>query len=227
MASPAKLVGWQVLRSIGKHGVHKGDITSYDDEGELTFRVEYPDGDVEDLSEVDVRATLIDHGKKIQVIKLQRIPIAIPNKLDKAADDSDSDYMEETTDSFADSRVASSQASTQPFPLTGSDVPCQPTSESASVVARATPSTSLRKRSTPSVRKRSESTLWVPSTCPVSISVHFNAIDRGLCAQTLREHHTVLERAMARLYPRFKWGRSHYLQVLSIKAIHTKRYVLI
>jgi hypothetical protein len=66
MASPAKLVGRQVLRSFGKHGVHKGDITSYDDEGELTFRVEYPDGDVEDLSEVDVLATLIDTEKKIQ-----------------------------------------------------------------------------------------------------------------------------------------------------------------
>ncbi len=150
-----------MLRSYVKHGVHKGDITSYDDEGELTFRVEYADGDVEDLSEVDVRAT-----------------------------------------------------------LTGSDEQSQPTSVSASVVARATPSTSLRKRSTPSVRQRSESTLWVPSTCSVSISVHFNAIDRGLCAQILREHHTVLERAMARLYPRFKWGRSHYLQVWSLLAIH-------
>ena len=206
-----------MLRSFGKHGVHKGDITSYDDEGELTFRVEYPDGDFEDLSEVDVRATLIDNAKKIQVIKLKRIP----NPRNKSAYDSDSDYMQETTDAFADSRVAPSQASTQPFPLSGLDGQSQPTTESASVVARATPSTSLRKRSTPPMRKRSESTLWVPSPCPVSISVHFNAIDRGLCAQTLREHHTVLERAMVRLYPRFKWGRSHYLQVLSIIAIHT------
>ena len=210
-----------MLRSFGKHGVHKGDITSYDDEGELTFRVEYPDGDFEDLSEVDVRATLIDNGKKIQVITLQSIPVPIPTQLAKAADDSDSDYIEETTDSFAVSRVAPSQASTQPFPLSGLDGQSQPTTESASVVARATPSTSLRKRSAPPVRKRSESTLWVPSPCPVSITVHFNAIDRGLCAQTLREHHTVLERAMVRLYPRFKWGRSHYLQVLSTIAIHT------
>jgi len=66
MASPAKLVGRQVLRSFGKHGVHRGDITSYDDEEELTFRVEYPDGDFEDLSEVDVRATLIDMPKRFR-----------------------------------------------------------------------------------------------------------------------------------------------------------------
>jgi hypothetical protein len=62
METARQLVGRQVLRNFGKHGIHKGTITSFDDDGELTFRVEYEDGDLEDLSEVDVRQTLIDKG---------------------------------------------------------------------------------------------------------------------------------------------------------------------
>ncbi len=79
---------------------------------------------------------------------------------------------------------------------------------------KSAPGANVRRRALPTARQRFPSTLWVASPCLTSISVHYNAIDRELCAQTLREHHTVLERAMVRLYPRFKWGRSNYLQVL-------------
>ena len=65
MESVQQLVGRQVLRNFGKHGVHKGTITSYDDEGELTFRIEYQDGDFEDLAEGDVRDTLIDKVRDV------------------------------------------------------------------------------------------------------------------------------------------------------------------
>ena len=58
--SPAALVGRHVLRNFGRHGVHRGTVASYDDEGELTFRVKYVDGDFEDLSQEDVEATLIE-----------------------------------------------------------------------------------------------------------------------------------------------------------------------
>jgi hypothetical protein len=51
METARQLVGRQVLRNFGKHGIHKGTITSFDDDGELTFRVEYEDGDFEDLAE--------------------------------------------------------------------------------------------------------------------------------------------------------------------------------
>jgi hypothetical protein len=59
MNSPAALVGRHVLRNFGKHGVHKGTIASYDEHGELTFRVDYLDGDYEDLSQEEVEATLV------------------------------------------------------------------------------------------------------------------------------------------------------------------------
>ncbi len=62
METPRQLVGRQVLRNFGKQGIHKGTITSFDDDGELTFRVEYEDGDAEDLSQGDARDTLIDKG---------------------------------------------------------------------------------------------------------------------------------------------------------------------
>ncbi len=47
--SPCELVGRHVRRKFGSHGFYKGCIVSYDEDDELTFRVEYPDGDVEDL----------------------------------------------------------------------------------------------------------------------------------------------------------------------------------
>jgi hypothetical protein len=62
METARQLVGRQVLRNFGKHGIHKGTIISFDDDGELTFRIEYQDGDAEDLAEEDVRDTLIDKG---------------------------------------------------------------------------------------------------------------------------------------------------------------------
>jgi hypothetical protein len=137
---------------------------SYDDEGELTFRDEYEDGDSEDLSEVDVRATLIDRGI---------LRVSSRSQRDKDAEDSDSDYFEDNgSSSAAVTRVAPSQASTQPLPLTVSDEPSQSTAVGASVGATAAPVTSNRKRSTPPLRQRSDSTLWVPSPCPVSITVH-------------------------------------------------------
>ncbi len=58
-------MGRQVLRNFGKHGTHKGTITSFDEDGELTFRVEYEDGDFEDLVEADVRFTLLDKAIRI------------------------------------------------------------------------------------------------------------------------------------------------------------------
>ncbi len=139
------------------------------------------------------------------------IRISARSRQGKDTDDSESDYIDEDdTTNKAVAPVPTSQATTQPLELTVSDeltipMPVCPTSVNSSTV---------RKRSTTTVRQRSSSTLWVPSTCPQSITIHYNAVDRGLCAQTLREHHTILERAMVRLYPRFKWGRSHYLQVL-------------
>jgi len=201
METAQQLVGRQVLRNFGKHGAHKGTITSFDEDGELTFRVEYPDGDCEDLVEDDVRNTLLDKA----------IRISARSRRDKEADDSESDYIDEdATRNKVVPGVPSSQATTQPLELAVSDDPTSPTPISATSVN----STSVRRRSTTTVRQRSTSTLWVPSTCPKSITIHYNAVDRGLCAQTLREHHTILERAMLRLFPRFKWGRSHYLQVL-------------
>ena len=196
MESTQQLVGRQVLRNFGKHGIHKGTITSYDDEGELTFRIEYEDGDFEDLAEVDVRATLID-----KVIR-----ISARSRRSTTKDDSESDYFDdEDAPSQATTQPMnlSSQGTTQPLEL---DLPPEPCTTTV-------PSATVRRRSTPPVRQRSISTLWVASPCPVSITIHFHAVDRGLCAQTLREHHTILERAMVRLFPRFKWGRSHYLQV--------------
>jgi hypothetical protein len=109
-------------------------------------------------------------------------------------------------------QLPASQATTQPYEVIEAGTPSEP----LSIIASATPITTSRKRATTSVRQQSASTLWAPCPCPVSINAHYNAVDRGLCAQTLREHHTILERAMVRLYPRFKWRRSHYLQVIPL-----------
>jgi hypothetical protein len=186
-----QLVGRQVLRNFGKRGTHKGTITSFDEEGELTFRVEYEDGDFEDLVEADVRYTLLDKA----------IRISARSRRGKDADDSESDYIDEDdTTNKAVPAVPTSQATTQPLELTVSDEPSIPTP----VCATSVNTTSVRKRSTTPVRQRSSSALWVPSTCPKSITIHYNAVDRGLCAQTLREHHTILERAMVRLYPIYR-----------------------
>jgi hypothetical protein len=62
METPGELVGRQVLRNFGAAGIHKGTIQSFDEDGELTFRVQYEDGDEEDLDEGDVRDALIDKG---------------------------------------------------------------------------------------------------------------------------------------------------------------------
>jgi hypothetical protein len=186
-----------VLRNFGKHGVYKGTITSFDDDGELTFRIECQDGDFEDLAEDDVRDTLLD-----KVIR-----ISSRSRRSTTTDDSESDYIEDEdapSQATTQPMILSSQATTQPLELDLPPEPCNTT----------LPSATVRRRSTQPVRQRSSSTLWVASPCPMSITIHFHAVDRGLCAQTLREHHTILERAMVRLFPRFKWGRSHYLQVL-------------
>jgi hypothetical protein len=165
--------------------------------------VEYEDGDFEDLAEADVRETLIN--KRV-------VRVSARSRRVKDNEDSESDYFEDDDNSDkAVTQVSTSQATTQPFELTVSDEPSQPTPVCATSVS----STTVRKRSTPPVRQRSSSNLWVPSPCPISIiTIRYNAVDRGLCAQTLREHHTILEGAIVRLYPRFKWRRSHYLQVL-------------
>jgi hypothetical protein len=83
METARQLAGRQVLRNFGKHGIHKGTITSFDDDGELTFRVEYEDGDFEDLAEADVRLTLLD----------KTIRISARSRRTKDKDDSESDYM--------------------------------------------------------------------------------------------------------------------------------------
>ena len=202
METARQLVGRQVLRNFGKHGIHKGTIISFDDDGELTFRIEYQDGDAEDLAEEDVRDTLIDKGI---------VRVASRSRREKdLAEDSESDYIpEDASVQHHVQEVISSQATTQPLELSTADDAGQP----IIIVASDVPITVTRKRSTPAERQQSASALWVKSPCPKSIEVHYNAVDRGLCSQTLREHHTILERAMVRLFPRFKWGRSHYLQV--------------
>jgi hypothetical protein len=214
METARQLVGRQVLRNFGRHGIHKGTITSFDDDGELTFRVEYEDGDAEDLVEADVRATLIDKGI---------VRVSSRSRREKDAEDSESDYIPE--DGCADkhvNEVISSQATTQPLELTIANATGQP----MTIVASAVPITVSRSRSTSAQRQQSSSAVWVQSPCPVSIQVHYNAVDRGLCAQTLREHHTILERAMVKLFPRFKWGRSHYLQVVTPSFTNNTSYAL-
>jgi hypothetical protein len=190
METPGQLVGRQVLRNFGKQGIHKGTITSFDDDGELTFRVEYEDGDEEDLDEGDIRDTLIDKGI---------VRVASRSQRQKEAEDSESDYFPEETGSHKQVKeVTTSQATTQPFEFPLSEG----LSQTITITASAVPITVSRKRSSASVRQQSSSVVWVRSPCPKAINVHFNAVDRGLCAQTLREHHTILERAMGRLYPR-------------------------
>ncbi len=90
MKTARQLVGRQVLRNSGRHGIHKGTITSFDDDGELTFRVEYEDGDAEDLAEADVRETLVDKGI---------VRVASRSRRDKEAEDSESDYFPEDASS--------------------------------------------------------------------------------------------------------------------------------
>ena len=90
METARQLVGRQVLRNFGRHGIHKGTITSFDDDGELTFRVEYEDGDAEDLAEADVRETLVDKGI---------VRVASRSRRDKEAEDSESDYFPEDASS--------------------------------------------------------------------------------------------------------------------------------
>jgi hypothetical protein len=131
----------------------------------------------------------------------------------KGTEDSESDYFEDNSHSDNSQQGSSeiptiSQATTQTAPP---DL-VEPTQPEHAVVS-STRSTTNRRRAVPSARERSTSSLWIPSECPVTIRVHYNAVDRGLCSQTLREHHTVLERAMGRVFPRFKWGKVNYLQV--------------
>ena len=213
METARQLVG-QVLRNFGRHGIHKGTIISFDDDGELTFRVEYEDGDVEDLVEGDVRETLIDKGIARVTSRSRR---------EKEAEDSESEYIPQDRSAHNHvNEVNASQATTQPFELTIADETGQP----LTIVASAVPITVSRNRSTTAQRQHFSSALWIQSPCPVSIHVHYNAVDRGLCAQTLREHHTILERAMVRLFPRFKWGRSHYLQVVTPYFTNNTCYIL-
>ncbi len=185
------------VAKFGKHGIHKGTITSFDDDGELTFRVEYGDGDCEDSAEADVRDTLLD----------KMIRISTRSRHTRNKDDSESDYI--------DNEEPPSQATTQPMELSSHQATTQPLELSVppELCNTTMSSTTVRRRSTQPVRQRSPSSHWVASPCTMSITIHYNAVDRGLCAQTLREHHTIFQRTMVCLYPRFKWGRSHYLQV--------------
>ena len=98
--SPAALVGRYVLRNFGRHGVHRGTVTSYDDDGELSFRVKYEDGDYEDLSLEDVEATLVElpSAAVSQLLSGQRKLVRVASRARRRAkdrDDSESDYMEE------------------------------------------------------------------------------------------------------------------------------------
>jgi hypothetical protein len=212
MNSPAAL-GRHVLRDFGRHGFHKGLITSYDDDGELTFRVDYVDGDQEDLFAEDVEATLVALTKAQLAGTKRLIRVSGRSRRIKGTGDSESDYFEEDSHSDNSQQGNSeiptiSQATTQTAPPDLVE-PSQP----ENAVITSTRSTTSRRRSVPSARDRSTSSLWIPSVCPLTIRVHYNAVDRGLCSQTLREHHTVLERAMGRVFPRFKWGKVNYLQV--------------
>ncbi len=201
-------MGRHVLRNFGKHGVHKETIVSYDEDGELTFRVDYLDGDYEDLSQEEVEATLVPLPSAGVSGKRRVVRVTARTRRVKEKDDSESDYIEEENNSSDDDLPPSSQATTQPFDFTVSTEPSQP----GPSVGTSTSTTAIRRRSVPSVRQ-SNVPLALCGACPSSICVHYNAVDRGLCAQTLREHHIVLERAMVRVFPRFKWGKSHYLQV--------------
>ncbi len=136
-----------MLRKFGRHGIHKGTITSFDDDGKLTFRVEYEDGDAEDLAEDDVRETLID--KRI-------IRVASRSRRDKEAEDSESDYFPEDASSDKHvNEVISSQATTQPLEVTIADETSQP----LTIIASAVPITVSRKRSTPAQRQQSSSAM--------------------------------------------------------------------
>ncbi len=226
MNSPAALVGRHVLRNFGKHDVHKGTIASYDDDGELTFRVEYIDGDFEDLSQEDVEATLValpSSQVSHQVSgKRKMVRVMARSRRAKGREDSESDYIEDESHSDDHEVPPSSQATTQPFDF---QVIRELTQPEPTVVTE-NRQRSNRQRCRTGARLRSTNTLWIPSVCPTSVSVHYNAVDRGLCAQTLREHHTVLERAMGRVFPRFKWGKSHYLQV-GYRILLRSKYILI
>jgi hypothetical protein len=211
MTTPEDLVGRHVLRNFGKHGVHKGTISSYDPEGELTFRVDYLDGDFEDLSEEDVLATLIPLPSSVLAVRNRVVRVTARRRRAKEKDDSDCEYIgEDDTISDTDIQPNNSQANTaQPF----DDTAIIDDSQQGPGLVPATRNPFIRRRSTTSTRQSSASSLWISSPCPSCICVHYNAVDLGLCAQTLREHHVVLERAMARIFPHCKWGRSHYLQV--------------
>jgi hypothetical protein len=87
MKTPAQLVGRQVLRDFGKHGAHKGAITSFDEDGELTYRVQYDDGDCEDLADRNIRDMLID--KRVVRVSSRK------TRRDKDEEDSESDYFDE------------------------------------------------------------------------------------------------------------------------------------
>jgi hypothetical protein len=224
ITTPEALVGRHVLRNFGKHGVHKGTISSYDDDGELTFRVDYLDGDFEDLSEEHVLATIIPLPNGALLVDNSGVRVTARRRRAKHKDDSDSEFVvDNETTSDADIEPINSQAPTQPL----EDPGLINDSQQGAVLLAPTPIPLVRRRITPSTRQSSASSVWVPSTCPSCVCVHYNAVDRGLCAQTLREHHVVLERAMARIFPRFKWGRSHYLQVPTRVLYHQLPFTMI
>ena len=86
-------MGRHVLRNFGRHGVHKGTISSYDDEGELTFRVDYLDGDFEDLSEEHVLTTLIPLPNGALAVDNAVVRVTARKRRAKQKDDSDWEYM--------------------------------------------------------------------------------------------------------------------------------------
>ena len=180
--SPAALVGRHVLRNFGRHGFHKGTVASYDDDGELTYRVEYVDGDFEDLSQEDVEATLVElpSTEVSHVLSGQRTLVRIASRARRRAkdrDDSESDYIEEDMQSDETVFPSSSQATTQPFDSQAIAEVSQP----VPAVAPVNRPRAKSQTSAPSARLSSTSTLWIPSVCTTSVCVHYNAVDRGLC----------------------------------------------
>ncbi len=145
-------MGRHVLRNFGKYGVHKGTISSYDDEGELTFRVNYLDGDFEDLSEEHVLATIIPLPNGALAVDNSVVRVTARKRRTTQIDDSDCEYLvENETTSDADIEPINSQATTQPL----EDPGLINVSRQGAVLVAATPIPLVRIRSTPSTRQSS------------------------------------------------------------------------
>jgi hypothetical protein len=164
MTYPDAFVGRHVLRNFGSHGVHKGTISSYDPEGELTFRVDYLDGDFEDLSEEDVLATLIPLPSGVLAVRNRVVRVTARRRRAKNKDNSDCEYIgEDDTTSDTDIQPNNSQATTQPF----DDTAIIDDSQQGPELVPATRNPSIQRRSTPSTRS-------IPSLVSLEC-IHFEA----------------------------------------------------